>query len=302
MSCKTWIHAASHGFVTTSPSHFFHRSLEVQMNLLQVWRGSRFFSRGWWLMKLDVPWTILLLVLPTLLLKLLAAHLQMPLAFVEVFIEAGLGWFDLNMILISFSFSGRFQAAFICSASHDCEYLAPCSAGHFELSSVGDLGPQALSEWHPLLAKIQISKSYPKQRFSKFNILPIYRIYTDFDVNPLTLGPFKKKSNLSAIQKLRTWPGAQMLLVEGLLGLAALVLSFPEAVGDLSLLTNVRAFYEQDYLCESVSCILMLSEQVMILKIRFKIATFQIKIPPKWINQWLSIYQDFSRIPQNWNP
>ena len=43
--------------------------------------------------------------------------------------------------------------------------------------------------------------------------------------------PFEK-SSLVAIQKLRTWPGAQMLLVEGLLGLAALVLSFPEAVGD----------------------------------------------------------------------
>ena len=144
-----------------------------------------------------------------------------------------------------------------------------------------------------MLAKIQISKSYPNytdytdflqisKSYSKFNILPIY---TDFDVNPLTLGPLKKKSNLSAIQKLRTWPGAQMLLVEGLLGLAALVLSFPEAVGDLSLLTNLREFYQQDYLCESVSCILMLSEQVMILKIRFKIATFQVKIPPKWINQ-----------------
>jgi len=31
-----------------------------------------------------------------------------------------------------------------------------------------------------------------------------------------------------------TWPGAQMLLVEGLLGLAALVLSFPEAVQMMS--------------------------------------------------------------------
>ena len=218
--------------------------------------------------------------------------------------DSGMVWSCL--ILISFS-TRRFQAAFICSASHDCEYLAPCSAGHFELSSVGTSSSES-SEWHPLLAKIQISKSYPKQIFSKFNILPIY---TDFDHRfwrqSSNIRAFRKKSNLSAIQKLRTWPGAQMLLVEGLLGLAALVLSFPEAVGDLSLLTNVRAFYEQDYLCESVSCILMLSEQVMILKIRFKIATFQIKIPPNGlINdcQYIKISQGFLKkeIPKAYNP
>lgn len=112
-------------------------------------------------MKLDVPWTILLLVLPTLLLKLLAAHLQMPLAFVEVFIEAGLGWFDLNMILISFS-TGRFQAAFICSASHDCEYLAPCSAGHFELSSVGTLSSEPMAPF--------VGKDLNIQKLSKTDI------------------------------------------------------------------------------------------------------------------------------------
>lgn len=97
-----------------------------------------------------------------------------------------------SCLIVSFS-TGRFQAAFICSASHDSEYLAPCSAGHFELSSVGTSSSELRAQ--NLLAKIQISKSYPKQIFSAHLVNYIFLpIYTEFDVNPLAaLGLFFKE-------------------------------------------------------------------------------------------------------------